>query len=262
MNTSYRRGIAGLLLLGLGPAAGCAIPIPYAFPYIHSTKAIPLRDNGEVKAFRAESPWDWGGCVPRAGPLSRLTTISPEGSPAQVPAQSRLSVAAGIFLFNPALCHNWGVDQRVDVRLYRRGYQTITVDHHWQGGELDWQPAATPEARETAIDEVFFTTGIAWRGTEPIADQSVGNGCAGNVAEWGEAEYGRLADDLAVTTDARERLSKKAARLGCLASDGETRLCAKRGPRPAIREDGITDGPTSDPRPVPVGVRYETTESP
>jgi len=198
--------------------AGCAIPIPYLFPHIDRTPTVPanlLVDD--VQPFRVEYTYHQHGCVMfERQPADRVEILQPKGSPPTVPPQWRLSLAAGIYLFNPALPHNFGCDGCIDVRLYRRGFETISVNRDSSGKDLDsfrWIPASTAQARETAIDMVFVLAPGRLLPVDSSPPRLVQIKCSAEAARFAAAEYEAVALEPGLTDRDKERIRQKAGYL-------------------------------------------------
>gem|GEM_PF-3229270 len=204
---------------------GCAIPIPYLFPHVSRTPMIAspvLADD--VKAFRVEYTYHQHGCVTlERQPADRVEMLQAQGSPPAVPSQSRLSLAVGIYLFNPALPHNFGSDGCVDVRLYRRSFETISVHGHSTNEGLRsarWTPVSDYQAREIAIDMVFVLAPGRLLPVDSCPPDLVRLKCSTEAARFAADEYDAVANEPGIAAKDRERITRKAEYLRGLATKG------------------------------------------
>jgi len=195
--------------------AGCAIPIPYLFPHVSRTPTVSthlLADD--VKAFRVEYTYHQHGCVTfERQPADCVAMLRPKGSPPTVPSQSRLSLAVGIYLFNPALPHNFGSDGCIDVRLYRRGFETISVNGHGADGDLrsaHWKPVSDCRAREIAIDTVFVLAPAELLPVDSCPPDLVRLKCSAEAARFAAGEYEAVAGDRGISDADKRRVLQKA----------------------------------------------------
>jgi hypothetical protein len=190
--------------------AGCALP--YAFLFQDQTPALRVIDVArETRAFRAEYRATRCSCSDQFEPVDDLSVVDLIGDPPRLPSQSRLSFAAGVISWTPPLSHDFGENDRVDVRLYRPGFKTVIINRNWQQEAVKWESTKSPEDRETAIDMVFLSSPFGRYLRQPVSGPVAVKRCAPEILHWGVSEYERLSNLDEIPLGARERLAGKAS---------------------------------------------------
>ncbi len=148
-----RPWLIGLLLLA---TAGC-VPLYLAYPTVDHVAAVDLTESPEeVHAFRVDV-LDQTNCIDvEEHDRYTLSPLSLKGKN-RVPGQTQVALDSAWIWHCIALCFEGQTKHRVLVRLYRRGYHTITLSSAEPGKPLVWQPAHSAREQEQAIDDLLAT---------------------------------------------------------------------------------------------------------
>lgn len=240
----------------------------YAYPSVSYTPPVrlPVESCQEVRVFRVDIADD-DSCpeYPESDRyvLSRLPVRD------WVWPQIQCEVDRGWFALFGALNYGNHTSHRVRIRLYRPGWETIEVG---PGEKAEWQPAATPEQQEEAVDALLsthehdssvgmFTRGRMEEGPEPPHDlRRFRFLAAGTVSQahreallFAADEYTRLAGHARDRAVLRTRLEKKAAALRSLAAGKPLEVSPHPPSPPHPPGDDQASPTTADPNPPNAG---------
>lgn len=147
-----------LAMLAVLPfCTGC---LSYAYPTLIYTPEVPVHNDGSIHAFRVDIDK-----TDRA-PLTQVTHYTLSKIPLDgrgVPSQLEVAFASGVYKpleGSDAVKHERS-DYTMLVRLYRPGYQTITVKAWDKSRELHWVAASDLLAQEKAIDDLLAVPAFA-----------------------------------------------------------------------------------------------------
>lgn len=148
-----RRILAVATFLGI-LCAGC-IPLPYLYPtaeFVPSTPANAPAD--EIKVIRVDAvqshKFNYLNYNERI--LFREVPLSRNG---QVPAQLIAGIDRGWVWNCIALCYSGHTHKTIEVKLYRRTYQTAVLKPGEKTGTLAWVPADELDGRIQALDDLL-----------------------------------------------------------------------------------------------------------
>jgi hypothetical protein len=189
----------GLCLL----TTGC-IPLAYVYPTAEFVPATPTNaPRDEVKAIRVDavqshspSYLDYKERI-----LLKEVALGKEG---QVPAQLTAGIDRGWVWNCVVLTYSGHTHRTVEVKLYRRSYQTAVLKPGEKTGTLAWQPADDLAARVQALDDLLGpVVQPVWHNNQVSDDLDflwgLAPGSAGRehkkVLLWAADEYEALAQD-------------------------------------------------------------------
>jgi hypothetical protein len=151
----FIRAAVGLLPL---LAAGCFVPIGYAYPTLSVTPPVDVgKPADEVHVFRVDVA-DVGGCLEfGAGPDRYVfhpvhLTDGGRGLP-----QVGVALDYGWIWNCIALIFDKHTSHTVLVRAYRPGFRTVEVRSWQTTGKVPWEAAPDLDARERAVDALLST---------------------------------------------------------------------------------------------------------
>jgi hypothetical protein len=201
----YLLPFLSLSLLGL---TAC---IPYAYPNLTVVQGgNPGAQIPECRVFRVDVT-AYQEDIGEKGEY-KIVEIArrPDGS---FPPQSELAIDR-VYVANPALSYNLGRVNSIRVRIYRPGYKLVEMKPGDAAGKIEWQPAASANEQEKAIDELLqrptVTAGGAFTKHTPPLDQGYLSSKA--TLLFAAAEYERVASAASSPEDAT-RLRNKAEQL-------------------------------------------------
>jgi hypothetical protein len=180
-----------------------------------------------VHVFRVDI-LDASGSIEFAGADEYRFRELPVSEAGSVPAQTKVGVGGRWWTLFGALNYTQRLHPTIRVRIYRPGYETVDLKP-WTRAKIVWRPAATPVAREAAVDDLISTrdTNEYYKiAPEAWKNERADYGLAPPTTDAQRAallfiagEYDRLVSDAATRGDTRavERLQEKARQLRTLA---------------------------------------------
>ncbi len=211
-----RRSFCWLVGASLLPISiGCTIP--YAYPHLDRIPSVPLGDDEQETIvlrlkYTISRTYPCGVIIPTCLTADELRSARVLQHTNKIPSQYHLGLARGVYLFAVALNHDFRTDDHLDLRLYRRGYETIIVDRDYDGGPLHWKPITTLVERELAVDALVSFGIDRSRPLEPESMRKFASGGEGRLARLRHllvSEYSLLRTSDTTEWEARRRIRRK-----------------------------------------------------
>lgn len=150
-----------LLLMALPTCCTSCLVLP--LPYLHSSYIpahdLPTSDDVIVTAITQRMMMAGIPCIPYESKNQSVHLIAIESG--KLPSQFSTKpecffafIAPSMLMMIPLPGYRWDHDT-VSLRVYRSGYQTVTLKS-WDWSAIQWKPVNSCEERELAIDQLLY----------------------------------------------------------------------------------------------------------